>query len=48
MKANKAKEVVASILKTGTSKIWVDPMQLEKVGEAMTKEDIRSLISHAS
>ena len=45
MKANKAKKIGAILLKTGVSKIWADPTQVEKISEAMTKEDIRGLIA---
>ena len=44
MKAQKAKEMAGQLLKTGTSKIWVDPLENERVAQAMTKEDLRLLI----
>jgi len=45
MKTQKVKTIVAKLLKTGKSKIWIDPNQREKISEAMTKEDVRSLIA---
>ncbi len=45
MRPNKAKVIAAVLLKCGKSKIWIDPTQLEKVGEAITKEDVRGLIA---
>jgi len=44
MKATKVKIIVASLLKTGTSKIVMDPTQNQRIKEAMTKEDVRILI----
>ncbi|MBI2598514.1 MAG: 50S ribosomal protein L19e [Candidatus Diapherotrites archaeon] len=44
MKESKAKKISARLLKVGTSKIWINPADGKKVKEAMTKEDVRSLI----
>ncbi len=44
MKAQKAKALAAELLKIGTSKIWVSPVEKQRVAEAMTKEDLRLLI----
>ncbi|HLC92549.1 MAG TPA: 50S ribosomal protein L19e [archaeon] len=44
MNERKARLVAARILKVGESKIWINPEQLARVGEAMTKEDLRALI----
>lgn len=45
MKSKKAKTLAAKILKVGESKIWIDPQNVQKVSEAITKEDVRSLIT---
>lgn len=45
MELKKAKELAAKILKTGVTKIYIDPSQSIKVKEAMTKDDIRGLIA---
>lgn len=45
MKLEKAKDLAAQILKVGITKIYIDPNQTNKVKEAMTKDDIRSLIA---
>ena len=44
MKATKVRSIVAGLLKTGKSKIVIDPTQNQRIKEAMTKEDVRSLI----
>lgn len=45
MNALKAKQLAATILKVGLGRIYLDPAQLTKVSEAMTKDDIRTLIA---
>lgn len=44
MKSQKARLMAATLLKTGESKIWVNPLEIQRVKEAMTKEDLRVLI----
>ena len=46
MKAEKAKEIAARLLKIGKNKIWIDPEEAESVKEAITKDDIRELIKN--
>lgn len=45
MKLEKAKELASKILKTGITKIYIDPTKTSKVKEAMTKDDVRGLIA---
>jgi large subunit ribosomal protein L19e len=45
MKVERAREHAATLLKVGKKKVWIDPKQLDKVSEAVTKDDIRTLIS---
>ncbi|HPM85545.1 MAG: 50S ribosomal protein L19e [Candidatus ainarchaeum sp.] len=45
MNALKAKELAAKILKVGLGRIYLDPTQASKVSEAMTKDDVRTLIA---
>ncbi|MBI4043792.1 MAG: 50S ribosomal protein L19e [Candidatus Diapherotrites archaeon] len=45
MKVKKVVSVAARMLKVGVSKVWVDPVQSKRVGEAMTKEDVKELIA---
>jgi len=45
MEPKKAKELAAIILKVGLGRIYVDPAGIAKVSEAMTKDDIRTLIA---
>jgi len=44
MQTNKLRRLAAIVLKCGKSKIWVDPVAQERLAEAMTKEDVRTLI----
>ncbi|MBI2507591.1 50S ribosomal protein L19e [Candidatus Woesearchaeota archaeon] len=39
------KRIAAEILKVGAGKIWFDPDKLSEIKEAITKSDIKSLIS---
>lgn len=45
MEPGKAKELASVILKVGLGRIYVDPAQIAKVSEAMTKDDVRTLIA---
>ncbi|MFH0715174.1 MAG: 50S ribosomal protein L19e [Candidatus Diapherotrites archaeon] len=45
MKLESVKRNAARILKAGTSRVKIDPSRVDKVKEAITKEDIRGLIS---
>ena len=45
MESKKAKELAARILKIGVGRIYIDPANVSKIAEAMTKDDIRSLIA---
>ncbi len=45
MNGKKAKELAAIILKCGVGKIYLDPTQMNKINEAMTKDDVRGLIA---
>jgi len=45
MNAKRAKEMSSRILKVGKSRVWVNPEEIERVKEAITKDDVRSLIS---
>ena len=42
--AQKARELAARILNTGTSKIWISPESLKRIKESITSDDIRALI----
>ena len=44
MNDRKARRAASQILKTGETKIWINPETKAKVMEAMTKEDVRQLI----
>lgn len=44
MKAEKAKEIAAKLLKVGKNKIWIDPNETDSLKEAITTDDIRELI----
>ncbi len=44
MNAQKAKEISARILNVGKSRVWIDPEEIERVKEAITKEDVRVLV----
>jgi large subunit ribosomal protein L19e len=45
MNPRKLKRMAADILGVGESKVWVDPAQIVKAAEAMTRDDVRGLIS---
>lgn len=38
------RRLAADILKVGENKVWIDPEQLDRVAEAMTREDVKILI----
>lgn len=42
--ANK-KKIAARLMKVGVSKVWFDPDRLQEIKEAITKADLRKLIS---
>jgi len=44
MNDKRVRRVAARILKVGESKVWISPRSASKLKEAMTKEDVRSLI----
>ncbi|MEK6821354.1 MAG: 50S ribosomal protein L19e [archaeon] len=45
MNPRKLKRMAAEILQVGETKIWVDPTQIVKAAEAMTRDDVRGLIA---
>ena len=45
MKLDKVRRLAASILDVGLNKVWLDPSKEAQIKEAMTKEDVRSLIA---
>jgi len=45
MEAKKARELAARILKVGEGRVFIDPTNPSKIAEAMTKDDIRTLIA---
>ena len=45
MKLKNQRRIAAQILGVGTSKVWLNPEKLSEIKEAITKSDIRSLIS---
>ncbi len=44
MDLKKIRKIAERLLGVGASKVWFDPAQLESIAEAMTTDDIRSLI----
>lgn len=44
MNPRKLKRMASQILGVGETKIWVDPEQMPKALEAMTRDDVRNLI----
>jgi len=38
------RRLASSIIGVGQSKIWFDPLSNEKIGEALTRDDVRALI----
>ena len=45
MNLSNQKRIAARILKVGESRVWMDSTKMSEVKEAVTKNDIRSLIS---
>ncbi|MEI7961588.1 MAG: 50S ribosomal protein L19e [archaeon] len=45
MEGKKAKELAARLLKVGKGRVYLEPKEMAKVAEAMTKDDIRGLIA---
>jgi len=45
MKANTQRRIVASILKVGKNRVWLDPKDIESISAAVTREDIKNLIN---
>ncbi|HLC79024.1 MAG TPA: 50S ribosomal protein L19e [archaeon] len=48
MNDKKARRIASSILKVGQTKIWISPEHGEGIAQAMTKEDVRSLIKQGT
>lgn len=44
MNLRNQKRLASEILKCGQGRVWLDPEQLDRIDEAITREDIRSLI----
>ena len=44
MSINAVKRMASEIMKSGESRIRLDPTQLEEIGKAITKDDVRNLI----
>ncbi|MDI6883646.1 MAG: 50S ribosomal protein L19e [Hadesarchaea archaeon] len=45
MKLNLKKRLAAEILKVGVNRVWIDPTRAADVSVAITRQDIRNLIS---
>jgi large subunit ribosomal protein L19e len=45
MELDKVKKLAAKVLKVGPKRFYIDPEQVARAKEAMTKEDVRGLIS---
>ena len=45
MDLNKVKRISASVLGCGARRVWFDPAQADRIGEVMTKEDVRGLVN---
>ena len=39
------KKLASKLFKSGIGRVWIDPNSCDKVSEAITREDIRKLIS---
>jgi large subunit ribosomal protein L19e len=46
--SNLQKKLAARILKVGETKVWLDPDKIKDVDAAITKADVRKLISHGT
>lgn len=43
--AKTVRRIAADLLDVGESRIWIDPENMQKVGEALTRDDVRKLIA---
>jgi large subunit ribosomal protein L19e len=48
MKLDVQKRLAAKVLKIGLARVWFDPSRLDDIKEAITKEDIKSLIKQGA
>src|SRR3990172_2082054 len=48
MSLGSQKRLAADLLKVGTTRVWVDPEDVERVSSAITREEIRKLIHEGS
>ena len=46
--SNSQRRMAASLLKCGTRKVWMDPAKAEKIGQAITRGDVRRLIGEGA
>ncbi len=44
MSLRSQKRIAASLLKAGESRVWIDPEEVDRVGSAITREEIATLI----
>ena len=44
MNLSKKRRMAAEVLGVGENRLWIDPSKMDKVKEAITKEDIRALV----
>ena len=45
MKLRTQRRLAGELLKCGSERVWLDPEQLDKIAQAITREDIRKLIA---
>lgn len=45
MQVGKAKKIASGFLNVGKNRVWVNPEEMQKVAEAMTRQDIKELIA---
>lgn len=45
MKLNNQRRMAAEILKCGENRVWIDPNRMEDVADAITRDDVRAVIS---
>lgn len=45
MEMKKIKRLAANVFDVGVDRVWINPDEMEKISEAMTKEDVRGLIA---
>jgi large subunit ribosomal protein L19e len=48
MSAKTVRRMASAIMKVGESRIWIDPSRMEDVESAITREDVRRLISEGA